>query len=404
MKYLVMETKLSYCVVLSEDGRFIKSANMGYKVGETVEEIFPMSDNVSSVKSGNNSVVRFVTVAATFAASLLLVLSILFYQNQSVYGNVYFEVNPSVTIELNRKNTVVGLIGTNQDGEKLIEGYKYKNKNVYDVTRYLIDKSIERNYLDGDKNVSLSIQSKDNEWYKKLGVELRENIVSEYTNTGISVTIDKYTDVPSETSASEESSSSEEISKKESSDIISETPPDSKNEISSKQDISAVETKPEKSSSIPESSSESKTSSDSSTQESTISLDQAQQIALNHSGESSANVKFSKSKLNKNKYEIEFYTDSSEYEYDIDAKTGSILKVEKDYKVSSESSSSTKLITREQAIQIALSDAGVSRSQITDLDVDADDDKYEIEFEVDDIDYQYEIDSSNGNIIKSKKG
>ena len=39
MKYLIMECHMAYAVVLDEDGRFLKAANMDYEVGQTVDTI-----------------------------------------------------------------------------------------------------------------------------------------------------------------------------------------------------------------------------------------------------------------------------------------------------------------------------------------------------------------------------
>ena len=39
MKYLVMETHPAYAVVLDEEGRFLKAANLQYRVGDTVQHI-----------------------------------------------------------------------------------------------------------------------------------------------------------------------------------------------------------------------------------------------------------------------------------------------------------------------------------------------------------------------------
>ncbi len=36
MKYIVMECRFSYAVLLDEDGKFLKAANLGYQVGQTV--------------------------------------------------------------------------------------------------------------------------------------------------------------------------------------------------------------------------------------------------------------------------------------------------------------------------------------------------------------------------------
>ena len=66
-----------------------------------------------------------------------------------------------------------------------------------------------------------------------------------------------------------------------------------------------------------------------------IGVDRAKSIALNHAGLSESNVNFSKAKLEKDDgkrvYEIEFHVGNTEYEYEIDAKTGDILESDKDY-------------------------------------------------------------------------
>lgn len=66
-----------------------------------------------------------------------------------------------------------------------------------------------------------------------------------------------------------------------------------------------------------------------------IGVDEAQSIAANHAGCSVSEVNFSKAKLEKEHrrmvYEIEFYQDGMEYEYEIDAQTGDIIKYESEW-------------------------------------------------------------------------
>ena len=52
----------------------------------------------------------------------------------------------------------------------------------------------------------------------------------------------------------------------------------------------------------------------------------AKSAALKHAGLSASNVTFTKAKLDDGKYEIEFVSGSAEYEYEIDAATGSVLE------------------------------------------------------------------------------
>ena len=65
-----------------------------------------------------------------------------------------------------------------------------------------------------------------------------------------------------------------------------------------------------------------------------IGIDRAKEIALNHAGKSSSSVSFSKVKLDDDDgevvYEIEFYIGSIEYDYEIDAYSGTILEYEID--------------------------------------------------------------------------
>ena len=43
MSYMVMECHPAYAVVLDENGRFLKVANLNYQVGQTVPSVLEMS-------------------------------------------------------------------------------------------------------------------------------------------------------------------------------------------------------------------------------------------------------------------------------------------------------------------------------------------------------------------------
>lgn len=65
-----------------------------------------------------------------------------------------------------------------------------------------------------------------------------------------------------------------------------------------------------------------------------ITLDEAKKIALDHAGLKESDVRFAKAELDyddgRAEYEIEFYLGQTEYEYEIDASSGMILKSEID--------------------------------------------------------------------------
>ena len=65
-----------------------------------------------------------------------------------------------------------------------------------------------------------------------------------------------------------------------------------------------------------------------------VGIDRAKAIAVGHAGVKSSDVVFSKAKLERDDgklvYEIEFYSNYAEYEYTIDASSGTILEYETD--------------------------------------------------------------------------
>lgn len=62
----------------------------------------------------------------------------------------------------------------------------------------------------------------------------------------------------------------------------------------------------------------------------------AQEAAFKHAGVKASDVRMKKCKLDREHgkmvYEVEFYVGNMEYEYDIDANSGAVLKFEKEYK------------------------------------------------------------------------
>lgn len=108
------------------------------------------------------------------------------------------------------------------------------------------------------------------------------------------------------------------------------------------------------------------------------------------------------------KYEVDFKANGREYEYDIDLYSGKILyknsKKDDDYvALKSTESQKNTLISKEDALSKALSDASVPKSKAKELEIELDKENktsvYEIEFKVDRIEYKYEIHAESGKIL-----
>lgn len=209
MKYMVMECHTGYAVLLDEEGRFWKAADLHYEVGQTVENPLLMKQ---PQPSGRRRITRLVssTVAAA-AACLFLIFGFSYYQNYlRIYSSIYLSINPEVQMDLNRYGNVVRLTGTNEDGARLLEGYNGRGKDKLTVADELIDRAIEMGFLSEGGQVSFFIDSPEDALFQEYGTELRTEI-NEHLDGRITITIEivNYQDTPETESSTSESSVSE---------------------------------------------------------------------------------------------------------------------------------------------------------------------------------------------------
>lgn len=143
----------------------------------------------------------------------------------------------------------------------------------------------------------------------------------------------------------------------------------------------------------------------------TVTAEQAQAAAFAHAGVNAADATVTKCELDRDdgllKYEIEFWCGNVEYEYDIDASAGTVLKFERDDHLAAGAVGGSQLIGYDAARDAALAHAGVTLDQVWDLDVDDDLDdhtpKYEVEFKAGGMEYEYEIDAYSGAVLNVEK-
>lgn len=146
----------------------------------------------------------------------------------------------------------------------------------------------------------------------------------------------------------------------------------------------------------------------------------AKSAALADAGVNAGEARFTKVRMDYEDgvavYELEFYTSTHEYEYEINAKTGAVYS--KEVKALSTGSGShhgqshapnqgqtgDSFIGTEQAKAAALRHAGCSAEQVVftkaELDYDGGMALYEIEFIKDGLEYELEIDAATGAVLK----
>lgn len=166
MSYLVMECHPAYAVVLDNEGRYIKAANLNYETGQTISTIIQMRE------SGKSAGVRAkIAPLASMAACLCLILFCTWQFILTPYGTVRMQINPDIVMSVNRMDYVIGLEGKNEDGKRLLDGYRYRHKKVEQVADELADRAVELAYLTDGGDIYLIFDSKHEKW--KLNMEDR---------------------------------------------------------------------------------------------------------------------------------------------------------------------------------------------------------------------------------------
>lgn len=147
-----------------------------------------------------------------------------------------------------------------------------------------------------------------------------------------------------------------------------------------------------------------------------IGRDAAQQAALSHAGFDADSVRISHVRLEFDdgcwQYDVEFYKDNTEYDYDIDALTGTILSCSHDTDYhnrhhGSTDTTDTTMLTEDMAIQIALDYTGISEQDTEFLTavLDYDDGcaEYEVEWHVGRTEYECDVDAYTGEVLSFQK-
>ncbi len=144
-----------------------------------------------------------------------------------------------------------------------------------------------------------------------------------------------------------------------------------------------------------------------------IGADAAKQAALAHAGLQEDDVRFKHARLDYDdgywKYEVEFHSGSTEYDYDIDAQTGEVLSYDHEaiHGGHGGAEPAGDMISAEEAEQIALAYADITETEAqylkTKLDYDDGRAEYEVEWLVGRIEYACDVDALTGEVLSFER-
>lgn len=185
-EYLVMECHPAYAILLDEQGRFIKAANLNYEVGQRVTEVILMEEEptVASKAKASGRIAR--RAVGAFAACLCLVLLGIGYFIRTGHATVELYMGPAVSLEVNREGEVVSMTPLNPEGGTLLEEYTGTDREIQSLCHALVALSIEQGYAPPETGYSLSVQASEKSWSYQLESSLWQQMAT-LTDTTILV-------------------------------------------------------------------------------------------------------------------------------------------------------------------------------------------------------------------------
>ncbi len=161
MKAVVLEIKDGYAVILRDDGTVTRLRNNYYTTGDVI-----------LMKSSKYTRRKLISSIAAVAAALMLLVGVGTWVYDSPVYYVSVDINPSMTMEVNLFERVIGTEFVNDDAKALLEDLDMKNRPVEDVIVDIVALLAADDYLDEDGNLMIAAAAKDEQKAEQLAEKL----------------------------------------------------------------------------------------------------------------------------------------------------------------------------------------------------------------------------------------
>ena len=335
-----------------------------------------------------------------------------YQQANAVASVVSLDVNPCVLLKVNQAEKVLSVTPVNEDASQILDGMDLTGTDLNVAVNAIIGSLLKHGYVDELANsVLVSVEDDD----LARGAALEEKLTGEISQVLESASING--------AILSQSFATDEALQQKAEEYGIQTLVDSSSHLTfeSLAGLSINElnllANSEAATDLTGSSNEQDTirSTGTASQSGYVGVDAATQTALTHAGLQQSQLSYLEADYDYEDgrmiYEVEFGAAGVEYEYDIDAATGAIIKSEREGQtVQPPEQGQTQggvsgSISSQQARDIALADAGVALSQAAELDVELeqDDGCYKVEFKSGGYEYEYEIGLTDGRILSRER-
>lgn len=351
---------------------------------------------------------------AAAAAALILCVGALGFMTwrsaNAVESRIMLDVNPSLSITVNARERVIDVTALNADAQVIVGSMDLKGTQLEVAVNALVGSMLQNGYLGELQNAILvSVENNDAAKSAELQARITASINGLFPSSTLEPAVLSQTVAESDdlTALAQQYGISEgkaalirALIAQDATLSFDTLAPLGVNEITLIADSRGL-------------TAEEVTRTGTASQKAYIGEEQAKAAACAHAGVTQEQVSFSTTELDCEDglfvYEIEFIVDQTEYDYDIDARTGAVVKYSSETYGEAQSSAAgnAAYIGEAQARAAAFAHAGVSASDATavqaKLDIDDGQAKYEIVFFVGTTEYDYDIDARTGAVLKAER-
>lgn len=320
---------------------------------------------------------------------------------------ITLDVNPSLNIVMDTSDKVIEVQPLNEDARTVIGDMDFAGANLDVTVNALIGSMLVNGYLDDIRNsILVSVENGDAAKAESLQAQVSALISSAVGDGGFEASV--LTQTVSSTSESAALAEQYGISEGKAELILKVCAADATLTAESLAPLSVNDISLIASSRGLSDSTVNQTGTASA--KGYIGVDDAKTAAYAHAGVSASDVLYVETDFDSEHgvmvYEVEFYAGSVEYEYDINALTGEVVKYEQKNTGTSipSGSASGDYIGEAAAKEAALAHAGVSEADVCWLQADFDRDDgvyvYELEFAANGLKYDCSVNALTGDIVK----
>lgn len=348
--------------------------------------------------------------------------------NNAVASLVSLDVNPSIQLEVNKNEKVLSATPMNDDGAEILDGMDLKGTQA-DVAMYaIIGSLLQHGYVDELANsILITVEDDDQARGEKLQQELTAQADAALANAQVNgavlaqtlqnseeltqkaqeygISTGKAALIQAIVAGSNNTKTFEDLvglSINELNLLYTAQAPLEGQTSGNEQNSGAANAAPI-------------TTSGSASQSAYIGLEAAKEAALKHAGVSASDATFVEAEYDYDDgrmvYEVEFHVKGTEYDYEIDAQTGAVVKYKNEQNganTSGSSANTSSFIGESAAKAAALSHAGVSESSTKYCNAWLEYDNgraecYEVEFMAGNTRYEYKIALTSATVLESER-